>query len=158
MNPVAQSFTNFGKKKKRNWPCQDSVIRTLDYMDLISLTVSEKSSENHRYCYSLGIVVVVVMQKLWHFVISLITEDIYLKLGVLIRYPKSNPYHQGRQFQMHICFRIFRYKILFRLMTFYTTAERWHPYALFLFILLTRLADSFTLSGDDTVSIISTRK
>ena len=43
------------------------------------------------------------MQKLWHFVISLlislITEDIYLKLGVCVHYPKSNPYYQGRQFK-----------------------------------------------------------
>ena len=37
--------------------------------------------ENRRYCYSLGVVDVVV-QKLWHFCnISVITEDIYLKLG-----------------------------------------------------------------------------
>ena len=33
--------------------------------------------------------------------ISVITEDIDLKLGVSVYYPKSNPYSQGRQFKMH---------------------------------------------------------
>ena len=49
-----------------------------------SLTVF---GEELRYCYSLGIVVIVVVfivQKLWHFIISLITEDIYLKLEVCV--------------------------------------------------------------------------
>ena len=32
--------------------------------------------------------------------ISVITEDICLKLGVCIYYPKSNPYYQRRQFEM----------------------------------------------------------
>ena len=33
--------------------------------------------------------------------ISVITEDIYLILGVCVHCPKSNPYYQGRQFKMH---------------------------------------------------------
>ena len=33
--------------------------------------------------------------------ISVITEDIFLKLGVCVHYPKSNPCYQGRQFKMH---------------------------------------------------------
>ena len=32
--------------------------------------------------------------------ISLTMKDIYLKLIVCVRYPKSNPYHPGRQFKM----------------------------------------------------------
>ena len=59
--------------------------------------------ENLRYCYSLCIVGV---QKLWHFVISVIIEDIYLKLGVCVHYQKNNPCYQGRQFKMIFIFRI----------------------------------------------------
>ena len=33
--------------------------------------------------------------------ISIITEDIYLKLGICVHCPKSNSYYQGRQFKMH---------------------------------------------------------
>ena len=33
--------------------------------------------------------------------ISVITENIYLKLGVCVHYPKSNPYYQGSRFKMH---------------------------------------------------------
>ena len=33
--------------------------------------------------------------------ISLITEDIYLKLATCVHYPKSNLYYQGRLFKMH---------------------------------------------------------
>ena len=33
--------------------------------------------------------------------ISLITEDIYMKLGVYVHYHKSNPCYQGSQFKMH---------------------------------------------------------
>ena len=40
------------------------------------------------------------------FVISVITEDIDLKFGVCVHYPKSNPYRQGRQFKIHFLFRI----------------------------------------------------
>ena len=37
--------------------------------------------------------------------ISIITEDIYLKLGVSVHHPKRNPYYQGRQFKMHFFFQ-----------------------------------------------------
>ena len=47
-------------------------------------------------------------------IISVITEDIYLKLGVCVHYPESNPYYQGRSFKMYFfrimplfCIRIF---------------------------------------------------
>ena len=33
--------------------------------------------------------------------ISVITEDVYVKLGICVHYPKSNPYDQGRQFKLH---------------------------------------------------------
>ena len=33
--------------------------------------------------------------------ISVITEDIYLKLGVCVHHPKSNPCYQGTQFNLH---------------------------------------------------------
>ena len=72
--------------------------------------------ENARYCYSLGILVI-VMQKLWHFVISVITEGTFLKLGICVHYPKSNLYYQGRQFKMH--FFLFRIMPLFGIKTFY---------------------------------------
>ena len=60
-----------------------------------------------RYCYSLGVVVgVVVVQELCHFVIYLLLHKIimYLKLGIFVHYPKSNPCYQGRQFKMHFFF------------------------------------------------------
>ena len=62
--------------------------------------------ENQRYCYSLGVVVfVVIVQKLLRFCnISVVIEDIYLKLEVCVHYAKSNPYYQGRQFKMHFFF------------------------------------------------------
>ena len=43
---------------------------------------------------------VIVMQKQTFCNISVITDDIYLKLGVCVHYPKSNPYYQERQFKM----------------------------------------------------------
>ena len=33
-----------------------------------------------------------------------INQDIDLKLGVCVHYPKSNPYYQGRQFKMDFFF------------------------------------------------------
>ena len=50
------------------------------------------------YCYRLGVVVGV--QKLTFCNISVITEDINLKLGVYIRQPKTNPYYKGKQFKI----------------------------------------------------------
>ena len=70
--------------------------------------------ENQRYCDSRGVIVVVivvVVQKLRFCYISVICEDIYLKLGICVQYPKSNPYYQGRQFKMQFFF--------FRIMLFF---------------------------------------
>ena len=54
------------------------------------------------YFYSLGVVVVMVqkLKKLCN--ISVITEDIYMKLGVPVHYPKSIPYYQGREFKLFL--------------------------------------------------------
>ena len=49
--------------------------------------------------------------------ISIFTEDMYLKLGVCVYYPKSSPYYQGRQFKMHFFF--FRILLLFQLFILY---------------------------------------
>ena len=87
----------------------------------ISIFWSAVFGENARYCYSLCVVIVggvvvcgsvvggcVVggMQKLTFCDISIISEDICLKLGDCIYYPKSNPYYQGKQFIMLFLFRI----------------------------------------------------
>ena len=45
--------------------------------------------------------------------ISVVTEDIYLKLGVCVHYPKSNLYYQGRQFKMY----------LYRIMPLFSSSE-----------------------------------
>ena len=66
--------------------------------------------------------------------ISIITEDIYLKLGVRVQSPNSNPYYQGKLFKMHFYFGIlpfFNLEFLFSIK--HLTAERWHPYAVLLF-------------------------
>ena len=65
------------------------------------------------YCYSLGVVVVVVVQKLTICNISTITEYISLKIGVCVYSLKSNPYYQGRQIKKKFFF--FRIMSLFRL-------------------------------------------
>ena len=60
--------------------------------------------ENPKYCYSLGVVVVPYhchAKTMTFCNISVITEAIYLKLGVCVHYPKRNSYYQGRQFNMH---------------------------------------------------------
>ena len=84
--------------------------------------------ENPRYCYSVGVVIVAV-QKLTFCNISVITEDIYLKLGVCVHCPKSNPYYQGRQFKMDFFF-FFRIMPLFHLGLLssinHPTAKGWH--------------------------------
>ena len=52
-----------------------------------------------RYCYSPGIGSGSVVRrhvKTLTFSISVITEDIYLKLRVVVRYQMGNPYQQGR--------------------------------------------------------------
>ena len=48
------------------------------------------SKKTSRYCHSPGVGGGV--QKLRHFLISVITEDIYLKLRVDVHYQKGNPY------------------------------------------------------------------
>ena len=54
-----------------------------------------------------GVIVVAVVQKRWHFVISLVnTEDIYLKLGICVHYPKRNPKIKGDNSKC-IFFRIY---------------------------------------------------
>ena len=77
-------------------------------MLVTSIFSSAVFGENPRYCYSLGVcvVVVVIVQKTDICNISVITEGIYLKRGLYVHYPKSNPYYQGRQFKMLFFFRI----------------------------------------------------
>ena len=82
------------------------------YRIFFSLAIS---GENLRYCYSLGLVVVVVVQKMTFCNISVITEDMYLKLRVYFHYPKSNPYFEVRQFKTHIFF--------FRIIPFFSSPE-----------------------------------
>ena len=52
------------------------------------------SKKTTRYCHRSGVVcVVIVVQKLGTFCnISVITEDIYLKLGLVVHYEKGNSY------------------------------------------------------------------
>ena len=78
------------------------------YLSLFRLFSSAVFGENPRYYYSLGVVVVVVTgvivphaETLAFCDTSLITEDIYLKFGVCVHYPKSNPYYQEKQFKIH---------------------------------------------------------
>ena len=75
-------------------------------------------------------------EKKTFFNIPVITEDIYLKLGVCVHYPESNPYYQGRQFKMHFFFLqnnspFFSLDFLFSIK--HPTAERWHQHAVLLF-------------------------
>ena len=57
--------------------------------------------ENPRYCYSFGIIIV-VMQKLRNFVIFLLLLKILIWNSECAFTIQSNPYYQGRQFKMHI--------------------------------------------------------
>ena len=57
------------------------------------------SKKKKRYC--LGVFVNVFVQKLTFCNITVIIEDIYLKLGVCVHYQTGNLYYQGRQFKMH---------------------------------------------------------
>ena len=62
--------------------------------------------QNQRYCYSLVGIGVIIMQKTLTFSnVSVITEDIYLKLAICVHYAKSNLYYQGRQFKIHFFFQ-----------------------------------------------------
>ena len=49
--------------------------------------------QNLRFCYSWCRVKTLTFCN-----ISVISEDIYLKLKLCVHYPKSNPYYQGKQF------------------------------------------------------------
>ena len=64
--------------------------------------------------------------------ISVITEDIYLILGVCVHCPKSNPYYQGRQFKMHFFqdYAPFQLRLLSSIK--HPTAMRWHPHVVLL--------------------------
>ena len=96
---------------------RNSISKGLTYGDFftngaghegISLVRSAVFNENLRYCYSLG--VVVVMEGLWRFVMSLLLLKIYL-----LETPKSNPYYQGNTIQNTFFFTIMA---LFRLSHF----------------------------------------
>ena len=67
--------------------------------------------------------------------ISAITEDVYLKLGACIHYPKSNPYYQGRQFKMLFFFQNYApfFDVDFLSSIKHSTAEHWHPHVVLLF-------------------------
>ena len=68
--------------------------------------------------------------------ISVTTEDIYLKLGVRVNYPKSNPYYQGRQSKSFFCFfSELRPFLHLDILSFFKhlTAECWHAHAVLLF-------------------------
>ena len=104
------------------------------------ISSSAAFGENPRYCYSLSVVVVVRRPRRAKTVtfrnVSVITEDIYLELGVCVHHPKSNPCYKGRQFQMHfseLC-PLFDLDILASIK--HPTAERWHPYVVLMFSLL----------------------
>ena len=64
---------------------------------LLARLFSKKTS---RYCHSPGggggVVVRRCVKTLTFSNISVITEDIYLKHGIVVHYQKGNPYEQGR--------------------------------------------------------------
>ena len=76
------------------------------------------------YCYSLGVVVVVVVQKLTICNISTITEYISLKIGVCVYSLKSNPYYQGRQIKKNFFFQNY---VPFSTWTFYPPSSTPQP-------------------------------
>ena len=55
----------------------------------------------------------------------------YLKLGICVHCPKSNPYYQGRQFKMHFL-RIMALDFLSHIK--HPTAKHWHLHAVLLFL------------------------
>ena len=94
--------------------------------------------ENLRYCYSLGNTVVCHRHRCCHAK----TEDIYLKLGVCVHYPKSNSYYQGRQFKMLFFPRImplFNLDLLSSIK--HRASKHWdlHAVLLFLFLAISKL-------------------
>ena len=56
--------------------------------------------------------------------ISVITEDIYFKLGISVHYPKNNPCYQGRQFKMQFGFQNY---VPFSTLTFYPLSSTQQP-------------------------------
>ena len=90
------------RSSSADWYSKTIIVIT---KNIFSSTVFQ---EKGRYCSSLGVVAVVfvIVQNLTFCNISVITEDIYLKLWVCVHYPKSSPYYQGRQFKMLFFFRI----------------------------------------------------
>ena len=99
----------------------------------------------------LGVVAVVGVQKSETFCnTSVITEDIYLKLGACVLYPNSNPYHQGRQFKMYFLF--FRIIPLFRLRLFILYQE---PHSRALAPACGALVSFFVVFVEDNVTMSS---
>ena len=88
--------------KQKDVPAQEVLLQ---YFILTEIFLDFK------YRYSLGIVVVSGgsgMKKTLTFCnISVITEDIFLKLRICLHYPKSNSNYQGRQFKIHFFFFFF---------------------------------------------------
>ena len=56
------------------------------------------SKEIFKYCHNSAIVyVIIVGQKLEHFIISLLLQkDIYLEVGLVVHYEQGNPYNKGQ--------------------------------------------------------------
>ena len=114
----------------RHFPVDSYSVRS--FKSLFSSTVF---GEIPRYSYSLGVGVVRHRRRAKSVTfcnIYVITEDIYLKLGMCVHYSKSNPYYQRRQYKM--LFFFFSELCPFSNKTFsffikHPTAERLHPYA-----------------------------
>ena len=80
---------------------------------------------------------------------SVITEDIYFKLGICVQYPKSNPYYQGRHFLFQNYAPFFNLKFLSSIK--HRTATPWLSHAVLLlnyitFILQSAIAFNFDQS------------
>ena len=71
------------------------------------VTSISSSAVNPRYCHGIvvvDVVVVIIVLKLIFCNISVIAEDILLKLGLFVLYPKNNSYCKGRRFKRHDSF------------------------------------------------------
>ena len=81
-------WKHYGKRRKCRKPAFSSfpIIFSTISITIFTLAVFR---EYPRYCYSLGVVVVVIVQKILHFIISLITNDIYLKLWICVNYSRA---------------------------------------------------------------------
>ena len=94
---------------------------------LPSIFSSAVFGENPRYCYSLGVILLV--QKTSTFCNISVIE-------VYVHYSKSNLYYRGRQLKMFFFF--YRFMPVFRLRPLssfkHPTAEHFHPYAVLLLI------------------------